>query len=368
MTSSDAVPELHGSTHPGSFKEKVQELLDLVRPCRRALLLTHDNPDPDSLASAWALGQLLEERAGLDVTVAYGGLIGRAENRAMVRHLRIPAQPVHRFQAEDFDVLGLVDTQPGIGNHSLPKQDLPVICIDHHPVRDNLGTSAFSDIGGDCGATSTLLVNYLRAAGVVPRPAVATALFYGIKSDTRDLGREVSPLDVDAYRFLIPLTDMPLVSAIEHPQLPREYFAVLAGALRRVRLHGNVAAVDLGKVYVPELVPEIADKLMAIEGVKWSMAAGDHDGQLYVSLRVNDKRMRSVTILRERVEKLNCGSAGGHGSMAGARLSLEKLGKNQEARQRKRRALLSGLIADMGGTPKGDRLLSSPRSRTPDNA
>lgn len=371
LTSQETLPQLHGSTHPGTFKEKVAELLALVRPCRRALLLTHDNPDPDSLASAWALGQLLEERAGVEVTLAYGGLIGRAENRAMVRHLRIPVQPVHRVRTEEFDVLGLVDTQPAIGNHSLPIADrggdgVPVICIDHHPVRDGLGESAFQDIGGDCGATSTLLVNYLRAAGVVPRPAVATALFYGIKSDTRDLGREVSPLDVDAYRYLIPLTDMPLVSAIEHPQLPREYYAVLASALRRVRLHGNVAAVDLGDVYVPELVPEIADKLMAIEGVKWSMAAGEHDGQLYVSLRVNDKRMRSVTILRERVEKLNAGSAGGHGSMAGARLSLDKLGKNQQARQRKRRRLLAGLIADMGGTPRGEKLLGA-RNRSPGN-
>ena len=179
---------------PAGFKRKVKELLALCRPLKRALLLTHDNPYPDSLASAWALGQLLEERAGLEVTLAYGGLIGRAENRAMVKHLRIPLQPVHRVKLSDYDVLGLVDTQPEIGNHSLPDVDLPVICIDHHPIREEGATAAFYDVGADCGATSTLLLNYLRAAGVVPRPAVATALFYGIKSDTRDLGREVSAL------------------------------------------------------------------------------------------------------------------------------------------------------------------------------
>ena len=115
------------------FRPKVARLLALCRGKRKALLLTHDNPDPDSLASAWALGQLLEDKAGMEVTLAYGGLIGRAENRAMVRQLRIPALPVHRVKASEFDLLGLVDTQPEIGNHSLPDADLPVICIDHHP-------------------------------------------------------------------------------------------------------------------------------------------------------------------------------------------------------------------------------------------
>jgi nanoRNase/pAp phosphatase (c-di-AMP/oligoRNAs hydrolase) len=331
---------------------------------RRALLLTHDNPDPDSLASAWALGQLLEERAGMEVTLAYGGLIGRAENRAMVRFLRIPATPIHRVSFSEYDVLGLVDTQPEVQNHSLPEVDKPVICIDHHPEREESVRTAFSDVGGDAGATSTLLVNYLRAAGVTTKPAVATALFYGIKSDTRDLGREVSPLDVEAYRYLIPLTDMPLISAIEHPQLPREYFGVLVSALRRVRLHGNIAVVDLGGVYVPELVPEMADRLMSIDGVKWGLAAGDHEAQLYISVRVNDKRMRSHTMLRERVEPLKAGGAGGHGSMAGARVDLSLLAPNQAGRNRKRKKLIKDLIADMGGPREGEPLLA-PRRRTP---
>ena len=120
------------------------------------------------------------------MTLAYGGLIGRAENRAMVRQLRMPVLPVHRVNANEFDLLGLVDTQPEIGNHSLPDADLPVVCIDHHPARPESEQMAFHDVGGDAGATSTLLTNYLRAAGVTPRPPVATALFYGIKSDTRD--------------------------------------------------------------------------------------------------------------------------------------------------------------------------------------
>ncbi|MEW5849992.1 MAG: DHHA1 domain-containing protein [Myxococcota bacterium] len=352
-------PEVRGPAQAAleALKPKVAELLGLVRGKKRALLLTHDNPDPDSLASAWALGQLLEDAAGLEVTLAYGGMIGRAENRAMVRQLRIPVQPVHRVKLDEFDVVGLVDTQPEIGNHSLPPVDLPIICIDHHPARPESEETAFHDVGGDYGATSTVLTGYLRAAGVTPRPAVATALFYGIKSDTRDLGREVGPLDVDAYMYLLPLTDMPTVSAIEHPQVPREYFAMLAKGLRRVRIHDQVAAVDLGEVYVPDLVAEMADRLMTIEDIKWGLAFGEFDGSLYISIRVNDRRCKSVTMLREIVDPLNAGSSGGHGSMAGARLDLEKLGSNQSARAAARKRLMSRLIKEMGGTRRGESLL-----------
>ncbi|MBI5493834.1 MAG: DHH family phosphoesterase [Deltaproteobacteria bacterium] len=359
--SSPAGPVTPDAPWLDDFRARVAQLLHLAKGKKRALLLTHDNPDPDSLASAWALGQLLEDRAGLECTVAYGGLIGRAENRAMVRLLKIPVMPVHRVKPEEFDVVGLVDTQPEIGNHSLPEVDLPVICIDHHPARPESDQAAYHDVGGDAGATSTLLTNYLRAAGVTPRPAVATALFYGIKSDTRDLGREVGRWDVEAYQWLIPLTDMPAVSAIEHPQLPREYFQVLAKALRRVELHGNVTVVELGRVYVPELVPEMADRLMTIDGTKWALATGLHDGSLYLSVRVSDKRMRSVNILRERLDPLDAGSSGGHGSMAGARLELKKLGRNPAERTARQRKIVAGLIEDMGGTPGAEPLLGPPR-------
>src|SRR5256885_8781590 len=85
-----------------TFRPKVARLLALCRGKHKALLLTHDNPDPDSLASAWALGQLLEDRAGMEVTLAYGGLIGGAEDRAQGRQLRIPALPLHPGHPNQF--------------------------------------------------------------------------------------------------------------------------------------------------------------------------------------------------------------------------------------------------------------------------
>jgi nanoRNase/pAp phosphatase (c-di-AMP/oligoRNAs hydrolase) len=209
------------TTQTGTIAERVKGLLKAVNGGARALICTHDNPDPDSIASAFALGRLLEARKGLEFTLVYGGVLGRAENRAMVRLLKVPLIPISRVDMRDYDVLALVDTQPEIGNHSLTPQaceEKKVICIDHHPARLLAREAVFRDVGGEYGATSTVLTAYLEAAGVIPDRPLATALFYGIKSDTRDLGRETSQADVWAYSHLASLTDMSLVSAIEHPR------------------------------------------------------------------------------------------------------------------------------------------------------
>ena len=72
-------------------RAKLERLLRVAKGHKKALVLTHDNPDPDSIAAAVALAQLLKERAGVEeARVGYGGIIGRAENIAFVKVLRLP--------------------------------------------------------------------------------------------------------------------------------------------------------------------------------------------------------------------------------------------------------------------------------------
>jgi nanoRNase/pAp phosphatase (c-di-AMP/oligoRNAs hydrolase) len=116
--------------------------------------------------------------------------------------------------------------------------------------------------------------------------------------------------------------DKHLLGRIEHPDLPVEYFRLYHSAIGRARLYGQtVVTVDLGEVYSPDMVAEVAERLSFLEGMKWSLALGTFRGQLYVSLRVRDRRMNAGRLIRDICENLG-GSAGGHGSMAGARLPL----------------------------------------------
>lgn len=324
--------------------EKLERLLAVAKGKKRALIVTHDNPDPDSLAAAVALAFLLERRAGVEARVAYGGIIGRAENIASVKVLRLPVFPVSQVVFDDYDLLGLVDTQPSVGNHSLPPRYPADIVVDHHPLRDESRSAPFADVGGDFGATSTMLVEYLRAAKLEPSVEVATALFYGIKADTRDLGRQTTPVDVDSYLWLFPRVDKGLLGRIEHPELPARYFRLYHNAIERAKVYGDAVVTDMGDVYSPDMVAEVAERHMFIEDMKWSLAYGSYRNQLYFSLRVKDRRMNAGRLIREVCEDEG-GSSGGHGSMAGARLPLSG---TRAQRQAHKRALVKAFLERFG--------------------
>jgi nanoRNase/pAp phosphatase (c-di-AMP/oligoRNAs hydrolase) len=336
-----------------STEEKVARLVQLAAGRQQALILTHDNPDPDSLASAVALGYLLERRAGLPSRITYGGIVGRAENRAMMRVLHLPVTPLSRIDFDEYDLFALVDTQPSVGNHSLPEaRHPPDVVIDHHPPRPACERAPYCDVGSHYGATCSILVEYLRAARLEPDPQTATALLYGIKSDTRDLGRQTYAIDVDGYLYLFPRADLGALALIEHPALPARYFRLYELAYKRARVHQSVVEVDLGEVYSPDLVAEIAERLVALEGMKWSLALGSFEGQLIVSMRTNDRRMNAGRLIRSICEEFG-GSSGGHGAMAGARLPLEGSRAEQERFRRKllRRFLTGFGATDLRGTP-----------------
>ena len=312
----------------------ILEALDgLAGERERAVVLTHDNPDPDAMAAAAGLAFLLTER-GLPARPAYGGIIGRAENQAVARLLRPSLTPLHRVAFKPGDLIALVDTQPVHGNHSLPPALRVDVVVDHHPSSEPGGLSgvALPVIVPRYGATSSIVTELLRAADLEPPPELATALFYGVKTDTRSLSREADEADRAVFEWLYRRRDPASLARIEHPIVPRPWFEAFHRAFERARLYGNVVITDIGDVYVPDIVPEVADQLAALDGAKWSVALGEYDAQLFISVRTNDGRMNAGRRLRECLEGTGA-SAGGHGKMAAAQVPLGRL-SYRDARQR----------------------------------
>src|SRR5579862_328404 len=75
---------------------------------KAALIYMHDNPDPDALAAALGLGRLFEHELGAAVTLGHGGIVGRAQNRAMVDTLGMQHVPVERIDPARYDLIALV--------------------------------------------------------------------------------------------------------------------------------------------------------------------------------------------------------------------------------------------------------------------
>ncbi|HSD19699.1 MAG TPA: DHH family phosphoesterase [Anaeromyxobacter sp.] len=332
--------------HIADTKAKVDRLVDYARSHKRALILTHDNPDPDSIAAGVALAHLLDKLAGVEAIVAYGGIVGRAENRALVRVLKLPVVPISRVVFDEYDLIAMVDTQPEQGNHSLPARHFPDVVIDHHPERPDSHLAPIADVGGPLGATSTVLAEYFRATGLEMPEHIATALFYGIKADTRDLGRQTTQVDVDAYLWLFPMVDKDALGQIEHPKLPEDYFRLYHVAIEKAHVYEDeVVICDLGEIYTPDMVAEIAERFMYLEGMRWSLAFAEYEDQLYFSVRTGDRRMNAGRLIREVIEAKG-GSAGGHGTMAGARLPMK--GLSGAARKRLREEVVKSFLDAFG--------------------
>lgn len=303
-------------------RQRFDELAELVERGGegRWLVLTHDNPDPDALAAAAALARILDECFGRQVTCGYGGIIGRAENREMVRVLKIPLSHLRYLSWDDYEHFALVDAQPGTGNNQLPKRITADVVFDHHPKRRSTAGARFTDIRTEYGATATILGEYLEAAGLEPTKALATAMVYAIRSETQDFLRESAGPDKELYDRIFPLVDKRALARIQSSRQPLDYFRNLHAALENLSTVETLIVSHLGTVEQPDIVPEIADLLLRMEGKTWSLATGLYGDRVYLSIRTTNARADAGRIMRQLVSR--SGKGGGHGMLAGGWVAI----------------------------------------------
>lgn len=299
---------------------KIKELLRSVQGIARLVIMPHNNPDPDAIASSVALRYLLETRAAIAGYIAYQGIIGRAENRALAQYLSFPLEPVNDEDFATGQPLAFVDTQPGAGNISAPDRLHPVIVIDRHSRKQDFNDAAFVDIRTGVGATSTLLVEYFRAFNVQIPDYLATGLFYGIKTNTMGLSRNAGKFDAAAYYYLQPIINVETLAKIEQARVPSQYFRSFEAALRTARIYSGLVISYLGDMQYPDLVAEIADLLLRLENARWVVCMGLYNDTLFISVRTRQRRDNAEKLLLAMVQR--DGTAGGHGTIAGGQIRL----------------------------------------------
>jgi nanoRNase/pAp phosphatase (c-di-AMP/oligoRNAs hydrolase) len=331
---------------------RLKLLFEAVGDTAAILILPHNDPDPDAIASALALHWLLSERHGAEGEIAYTGIVGRAENRALLRYLGQPLRPLTDADLAGQAPIALVDTQPGAGNNALPDGSEATIVIDHHTWRELTATAAYVDVRPEAGATSTILTEYLQAAGLEPEPPLATALFFGIKTDTRGLSRGAGPTDAAAYFFLQPLVDTEALAQVEYAQVPASYFKSFDAALRAARVYGGVVIAYVGLMAYPDLTAEMARFLLRLEKSRWIVCMGVHQEVLILSVRTQSPTGRAEELVQAIVG--NEGTAGGHGPMAGGQIPLKGRDPEQVVHLLRQRALR---VLQVPPPVKGERLI-----------
>ncbi len=329
-------------------RKLLKDLTRRGRTLKRLLILTHDHPDPDSLASAWALAHLAKGLCRTRARIVYGGKIGRRENRMMAERLAIPAYPIRPGEVEDWPLVALVDTQPPFKNNRFPsRRRKPEMIIDHHP-RHSRTEAALALIDESVGATTTVMAEALLASGLrVPR-RLATAMVYGIGSETQNLGRDAGARDMAAYQALWPRANMRALWQIAYPKRPPTFFMALVRGIRNAFVARNVIGVHLGALVTPDHVSQIADILLTHEKMSWSFVTGRYHGRLHVSLRASDPEAEAGRTLKRL---LPAGRGGGHPMIAGG--SLEVRTKASELAWRKAEESISKSFLESQGIKEG---------------
>jgi nanoRNase/pAp phosphatase (c-di-AMP/oligoRNAs hydrolase) len=311
---------------------RVVAIRSLLERRERIGILLQPDPDPDGIAGGMALRAVLGRKAPTSPLISFGE-VKRPENAAMVRALSVDIRTVTPEDLNDYDALALVDVQPTVFGENPPARVMSVdVVIDHHPERTGYD-AVMRDIRPSYGATATILTEYLRAAKLEVRPRLATALAYGIKSDTQLLGRETSQRDISAFAFLHGLHSPALLRRIERPALPTDALRALGKALSKTSVRDDIHLLVLGRVR-EDVIPQVADLALQAEGAEWAIAAGVVGGNLVFSVRNVGYVRAAGEVVRAVVEGIGVG--GGHRSMAKGIIPLKEFRKQYESATRDR--------------------------------
>jgi nanoRNase/pAp phosphatase (c-di-AMP/oligoRNAs hydrolase) len=311
---------------------RVVAIRSLLEPREKLGILLQPDPDPDGIACAYALRALVGRKSPTAPLISFGE-VKRPENRAMVQALGLEIRTLTPEELDEFDALALVDVQPTVFGDSPPARVLSVdVVIDHHPERTGYD-AVIRDIRPSYGATATILTEYIRAAGMEMRPRLATALTYGIKSDTQLLGRETSRRDMSAFAYLHSVHSPALLRRIERPALPGDALRALGRALAKTEIKNGIHVLVLGRVR-EDVIPQVADLGLQAEGAEWAIAAGIVKSDLVFSVRNVGYVRAAGDVVRAVVEGLGVG--GGHRSMAKGIIPLKAFRKTHGSATRTR--------------------------------
>ena len=299
-------------------RKTVDRIRSLFRDGEKIHILLQHDPDPDAIGSALALRELLGRNRATTPIVTFGE-VTRPENLAMIRLLEIQIERVtYEDLHKDGARLALVDVQPPYFDRPLGRVDL---VVDHHPKRTAF-KARFTDLRTHYGSTSTIFTEYLRAVGMEPSQRLATALLYGIKTDTLFLERGSHMADLAAFTFLYPFANKAMIARIERPALPREDLEALGRALSRLQLDNGVAVIHMGEINREDVIPQMAEFCLQIEGVEWGVVSGLCKDRVVISVRNVGYVKSAGDIMKKLFDEI--GSAGGHRAMAKAVIPLER--------------------------------------------
>lgn len=325
--------------------QQVEQLRGALDP-GPVLILTHHNPDPDALAAGDGIEWLVRQKWGYGLDKIYSGLVSRSENVAVLDHLTPGWTSLPSFAGLDPEArIVLVDTQPGATNNMLPTERVPAVVLDHHvPTAFPLDRVPYLDLRTEVGATATMVYQYIETMGLEIPPRLATALLYGIKTDTNGLTRGSSIEDEYAYLRLVRGIDRHALIRVENAQRPAIYYQELVRGIERAAVYGSAVVLYLGDLHRPDFTADMAEELIRLEDARAALCMGRFQGKLYLSVRTLPSDIPASRLLERVIHDF--GHSGGHGVVAGGQVVLGERDPSSVAQR-----LIKGFVEEMAEDP-----------------
>ena len=301
------------------YKEQLEHLQCLATKNERWLIII--SADPDAIASSLALKRIIARRAE-EVSIARINEIKRPDNLSMLGYLRVKIPMLTPEMLSKYQRFAMVDSQPG--HHAETKDISFSVVIDHHPYTkiENSSADALIDVRPNYGACSTILMGYLKAANIRPGKMLATAMLYGVRTDTGNFSHKTTLADLRAFRTLSRLADQAKLSRIVRSEFFLPWIKPFGNALDHIVSIGTGKFIFFENAPSSDLLVLTVDFLMRVHEVRWAAVAGVENDNLVVTLRSDG--VRNVGKLAERAFG-EYGMAGGHQNMARAEIPLKKI-------------------------------------------
>ena len=304
-----------------------QKLMEMVQPDDSLLLLMHGSPDPDAIASAMALREIIQRTKGLSKSafVSTEPLI-RQQNIEFVSSLRLYIQLLSQVDIDSYRLIAVLDAQPSFFDKAL-NSIKPQFVFDHHP-REGEWHAPLEDIRPNYGALSSILTEYLLCSRVkIPRN-LHTALLYGIKTDTDNFNRSTIIEDISAYTYHTKYANMQFIRRIELNQTPDRFLKYYNYAYHHMNNFRGRRVCFLGGVESADVCVQIADFYLRLIGTYYVVVAGVVGDKLIIIFRGDGYRQNCGAIAQRAFGLI--GKGGGHRSAARMEIPLDELKENLE--------------------------------------
>ena len=285
----------------------------------------HDNPDADALASGFGVYTYFKAQRK-NVRFIYGGRypIQKSNLILMKDMLQIPVEHVETLEPPE--LLVTVDCQYGEGNVTrFEAKNIAV--IDHHQVSGQL--PELNEVRSNLGACSTIVRELLEAEGLAINAdkRLATALYYGLMTDTNNFTEVSHPLDKDLRDDAA--FDRSLITRFRNANLSLRELEIAGQALINYRYNETYRyAVAMAKPCDPNILGMISDLMLEVDTVETCLVYSIQPFGVKISVRSCVKEVKASELVEFITDGI--GSGGGHLEKAGGFIQMELLKKAYE--------------------------------------